>query len=292
MIDMVTIGVLALGCAAAAVAWRRTNRRLDAARAETEQLRAMVRKKVERPNVFSHEVRTPLTLIRGAAELLAEETPGPLTNRQREFVATISANAQHVISLAEDLLTEAKIDAQLFDLRLEQVDLRDLVRDTVRDARRLHHTSVRLDDADGPLSLLGDRALLTQALWNLVNNACRHAGPGSTVTVALASSEGEAILSVTDEGTGMSSAERDRLFEPFASAAPTGRDADIPGGSPAAPGGTGLGMTITERIIAQHGGRMLVDTVPGHGTTIFCTVPLAGPPGADTTAQIDAGGTR
>jgi len=73
---MVTIGVLALGCAAAAVAWRRTNRRLDAARAETEQLRAMVRKKVERPNVFSHEVRTPLTLIRGAAELLAEASRG------------------------------------------------------------------------------------------------------------------------------------------------------------------------------------------------------------------------
>lgn len=281
MIEYVAIGGLAVGCALLTLAAVRAERRLAAARAEADQLRAMVKKKVERPNVFSHEVRTPLTLIRGAAELLAEETPGPLNDRQREFVATIATNAQQVISLAEDLLTEAKIDAQLFELRLERVDLRDLARDTVRDARRLHHAHVRIDDAGGPLTLLGDRALLTQALWNLVNNACRHARPGTTVTVALASSEGEAIVSVTDEGSGMSAAERDALFEPFASARPADPGA-------AATGGTGLGMTITERIIAQHGGRVLVDTVPGHGTTVFFTVPLAGP-AADAA---DAAGTH
>lgn len=128
-------GVLSL---IAAYGWAHTRRRLKAGIEEAERLRNMVKERVERPNVFSHEVRTPLTLIKGAAELLAEETPGPLTARQREFVHTISSNAQQVIALAENLLTEAKIDSQLFEVHLEHVDLRPLVRQAVREARRIH----------------------------------------------------------------------------------------------------------------------------------------------------------
>lgn len=159
-------------------------RRLSAAGAETEHLRSLVKQRVERPNVFSHEVRTPLTLIRGAAELLAEETSGPLTDRQREFVSTISANAQQVITLAQNMLTEARIDAQLFELSLQDFDLRKLVRDTVRDARRVHAAAIRLENGGVPLPVLADRALLSQAMWNLVNNSCRHAGDAASITVS------------------------------------------------------------------------------------------------------------
>lgn len=199
-------------------------------------------------------------LILGAAELLADEAPGPLTERQREFVATIESNAQRITDLAQDMLTQAKIDAELFELRLAPVDLRKLIRRIVQDARRIHSAPLRLDNGGPPLVAHADPHLLGQALWNLVNNACRHARPGSTVTVAVTQGEGHGIIAVTDDGAGMTSEERDLLFEPFASSA--------------AAGGTGLGMMITERIIDQHGGRMLVDTVPDHGTTVFFTVPL------------------
>lgn len=250
--------LVALGLAAGG--WLATHRKLGASRAEAAQLREMVKKRVERPNVFSHEVRTPLTLIQGAAELLAEETPGPLNERQREFVQTIVINAQQVVGLAEDLLTEAKIEAQLFELRLERLDLRALVRATVRDARRIHLAAIRLDDRGGPIILNGDRTLLAQALWNLVNNACRHAGEAATVLVAVSSGEGQGIVAVSDDGGGMSAHERAGLFQPFS----------VGTQQP----GTGLGMMITERIITQHGGRLLVDTVEGRGTTIFFTVPI------------------
>lgn len=255
------VGVLGVACVmlAAWLIW--LNRRLRAARAEADQLRVMVKKRLERPNVFSHEVRTPLTLIKGAAELLAEETPGPLTERQREFVSTIGVNAQQVIGLAEDLLAEARIEAQLFELHLERTDLRALVRTTVRDARRIHPTTILLDDHSAPITLLADKALLAQALWNLVNNACRHSGEGATVRVAVSAAEGQAIVSVTDDGGGMSADARAALFQPFA--------------TQGAHAGTGLGMMITERIIAEHGGTLLVDTVEGHGTTIFFTIPTA-----------------
>lgn len=255
----VLVGVLAAAAAMLALLLIWINRRYVAARAEADQLRTMVKKRLERPNVFSHEVRTPLTLIRAAAELLAEETPGPLTERQREFVSTIGVNAQQVIGLAEDMLAEARIEAQLFELHLERTDLRALVRTTVRDARRIHPTTILLDDHSGPITLLADPGLLAQALWNLVNNACRHSGEGARVNVAVSASEGQAIVSVSDDGGGMTAGERATLFQPFAT-----------GGARA---GTGLGMMITERIISEHGGTLLVDTVEGRGTTIFFTIP-------------------
>ncbi|MDN5570257.1 MAG: HAMP domain-containing histidine kinase [Propionibacteriaceae bacterium] len=254
------VGPLGIALLALTLVHLRSLRLLAAARAEAQQLRDMVKRRVERPNVFSHEVRTPLTLIQGAGELLAEETPGPLTDRQREFVATITSNAQRVNDLAQMMLAEAKIDAQLFELRLEPVDLRQLVRQTVRDARRVHSTGLRIESIGPPLVLHADRHLLGQALWNLVNNSCRHAAPGTSVTVSVSHGEGQAVVAVSDDGAGMTDDERSRLFEPFASAS---------GGT-----GTGLGMTITERIIEEHGGRMLVDTIPGRGTTVYFTIPL------------------
>lgn len=257
---LVTAAVMA---AAAASLWSvRTRRTLAAARGEAEQLREMVKKRVERPNVFSHEVRTPLALVAGAAELLAEETPGPLNDRQREFVRTIVVNARQAIGFAEDMLTEARIDAQLFELHLDEVDLRALVRQTARDARRVHPNPVRLENQGPPLPLMADRTLLGQALWNLVNNACRHAGADASVTLSVTEGESQAILAVTDDGEGMSADERKRLFEPFATGA-------------SQRSGTGLGMMITERIVAQHSGRLLVDSAPGGGTTVFVILPLA-----------------
>ena len=244
-------------------AWRSARRALAASHAEAEQLRALVKKRVERPNVFSHEVRTPLALIKGAAELLADESPGPLNPRQREFVTTIATNAEQVIALAEDLLAEARIDAQLFELRTERLDVRALVRGTVRDARRIHPNPIRLENQGPPLHLMGDRALLGQVLWNLVNNACRHSDAAVPVTVSVTQGDAEVIVAVTDEGEGMSDDERARLFEPFS----TGSQRP----------GTGLGMMITERIVTQHGGRLLVDTTPGRGTTVFFVLPI-GPP--------------
>ncbi len=243
----------------AGIGWWLTRRRLAVARAEAEQLRTMVKKRVERPNVFSHEVRTPLALIRGAAELLAEQTPGPLNARQQEFVQTITVNAQQAIGLAEDFLTEAKIEAQLFELRLEPVDLKPLLREVVKDARRLYLADIRFAEEPGPMVVLGDRALLSQAARNLVTNACRHGAAEGAVRVSAVSSEGQAIVSVSDQGEGIPAEARATLFEPFTGASH----------------GTGLGLMITERIIAQHGGRLLVDTVEGQGATMFFTIPLA-----------------
>lgn len=256
-----SLAASAVVCLILALSLLRAHRNLTAARADSAALRSMLKKQAARPNTFSHEVRTPLTLIQGAAELLAEQTPGPLNAQQREFVATITDNAARAIELAQTMLAEARIDAQLFELRLESVDLRQLVRQTVRDARNMHGgRALRFDDAGAPVTLRGDASLLRQALLNLINNACRHAKVGTAVLVAVSRGEGQAIIAVSDEGTGMSEDERAQAFVPFSTSA--GEQ------------GVGLGLQITERIITEHGGQVLVDTIEGRGTTFFISLPL------------------
>lgn len=243
--------------------WIRARRSLLLIRRDNQQLRALVAHRMERPNVFSHEVRTPLALIQGSAELLNEETPGPLTERQREFVETILDNTAQMSALAENMLAEARVDAQLVELHRSQVEIRGLVRDAVNELRRLTHTPLEMQNSGRRITLAADANLLRQALWNLVNNAVRHAGEGAVVTVQVAESEGYVIICVSDDGTGMSQAEREQLFRPF-----TGDLTALESH------GTGLGMMVTQRVIEAHGGRVLVDTLAGRGTSIFCTIPI------------------
>lgn len=235
-------------------------RRLRREQRESTAWRTLAAQRAQRPAVLSHEIRTPLSLVAGAAELLAEETPGPLTQRQREFVGTILENTRQVIEMAEDFLSEARLDAELFDLHLTRFDLRELVRETVGEARAIHSAALGLDAAPTPVWVMADRQLLRQALWNLVNNAARHAGEGATVRVRVARTDTGAFFAVSDNGSGLSEAERHELFTPFRT------------GSSRRPG-SGLGLSITQRIVQLHGGQIMVDTIARHGTTIYFTLP-------------------
>ncbi|MBW3084282.1 Adaptive-response sensory-kinase SasA [Austwickia sp. TVS 96-490-7B] len=266
---MHVLTALALTCTTLALAgclwgWYLSAQQVTRAREAADEAAEALRARLERPSVFSHEVRTPLALIKGAAELLAEETPGPLNPRQREFVTTITSNAEQVIGMAEDLLTEARMSSRLFRLDRELLDIRSLASDTVRTLRRIHDVPIRLSGQGRPLYIEADRGLLRQALYNVVNNAARHAGPDVTITVEVTEADGQIVVAVSDDGSGMSAKDRETLFTPFAV------------GSSHRPG-TGLGMMITESIVTEHGGRVLVDTVDGHGTTFFLTLPSQAP---------------
>lgn len=250
--------VAVAGTGASLLASRRRVRELTD---ENLRLHELVEARVERPQVFSHEVRTPLALISGAAELLAEQSPGPLNERQLEFVRTIATNARQVNGIAEDLLVEAQLAANLFTLRPAEVDLRALVRQTVREVRRIAETEISLVNQGPPILLEADPDLLRQAMWNLVNNAVRHAGEGVRVQVEVSLGEQEAIVHVGDDGEGMTPTEREHLFDAYVV------------GSSRRPG-TGLGMMITQQVVQLHGGRILVETQPGQGTVIFVALPL------------------
>lgn len=260
---VVVLAVLAVAGAVGAVALAARRTRL--ARAETERLRAQVAQHAAPRDALAHEIRTPLTLIRASAELLAEETPGNLNEVQRRFVATIVDNTEQAIGMAEDFLTQARLDHALFALHLETVELRRLVRNLVQEMRRTASTPMRLEEHGAPIRMVADRRLLRQAIANTVTNAVRHAGEHATITISVSNEEDTALITVADNGRGMTRAQREALFTPFRSQnsleAPVSR-------------GVGLGMVVTKQILTLHGGSVLVDSLASRGTSVYLTLPI------------------
>jgi two-component system OmpR family sensor kinase len=232
-------------------------------RAEIVRLKSISESRSDQVAALSHEIRTPLAMIKGAADLLLEGNPGPLTPQQLVFVKTISQNGEHMISLAEDLLVQARIQAGLFKLHLELVDIKSIVRRAVEQAQFLteeRHQQYIVDYPQIVERTYLDANLIIQALNNLLLNASRHTSHNGHIYVSLAENDAGLVLSVTDDGAGMSPEERKNLFKRFNSGHPLGD-------------GTGLGLVITKQIIELHGGQIMVDTTLGRGTTVLFILP-------------------
>ncbi|SDU80079.1 His Kinase A (phospho-acceptor) domain-containing protein [Arcanobacterium phocae] len=236
-----------------AISWRRCKQ-------VNAQLRADIASRKERPAIISHEIRTPLALINGAAELLAEGLAGPLTDQQRTFVTTITENTTQVINISENFLIDARLNSAL-PLERENVDVRAIVAQTARHMRRITNVPIHVDAAGGLLPIWADPGLIRQLVWNLVNNATRHAGPNATVTVRVRNAEGGgALLIVSDDGEGISVEDQEHMFDAFRT------------GSSRRPG-TGIGMMVAQHIVQAHGGTILVDSLSMHGTAIHVILP-------------------
>ncbi|MDU0347331.1 HAMP domain-containing sensor histidine kinase [Actinomyces sp. MRS3W] len=244
-----------------AVRWRRA---LLLARRDNARLRRAAQRRSTPRDVLAHEIRTPLALISASAELLEEETPGDLNEVQRRFVTTILDNARDASQMAEDFLTEARLDHEVRALRLEKLELRGLVRDLVQEMRRSTRTPIRLEDHGRPVRLEADRGLLRQAVANTITNALRHS-EGRPVTVRISAEVEDALITIMDDGEGMSREQQRRAFIPYATSNPLSAPSSR---------GAGLGMMVTQRIMEEHGGRVLIDTIAARGTTVYLTLPL------------------
>lgn len=261
------LAVLELGCVLAAAALPlvvggRLSRRALAARQRVQELEAASLLRSDRIAALSHDVRTPLASIRGAAYLLSEGTPGPLNERQRRFLRTIETNADHVIRLAEQLLTTSRLDAGLFTVRPEIVEVRDFTRTTAMDLRAALDRDISVDVPGPPIYAQFDPDLMRQVLINVLSNAVQHQGPSANGPVRIRAmvDECNARFIIVDHGVGMSEKDRDRIFTRFVSGA---HDR----------GGTGLGMYIAEQIVRLHAGHIFVDTAVGRGTRITVQIP-------------------
>lgn len=229
-------------------------------RREITMLRQVSNRPLAAPNVLTHEIRTPLSLIVGAAELLDGEDAGPLTPTQQQFVDIIMSNSKIVIDMAEDFLYSARLQAQLFELHLQRFDCRIMAQEILEEIRKVHSTAISLDTDTAPIWLEGDQKLLKQALWNLINNALRHGGNATAIRLRVSKTDTGVFFSVTDSGKGLQLQNLTDLFTPFKI-------------SSTASNSVGLGLSITEKIVALHGGKILVDTIDGHGTTILVSLP-------------------
>ncbi|MCI2957204.1 HAMP domain-containing histidine kinase [Agromyces atrinae] len=254
---------VALASAWVAVAVIHRGHRAD--RQRLAQLAELDTRRADQASVLSHEIRTPLAVIQGAAELLAEESAGPLTARQAVFVDRIIGNAVRMHTFSEQLLMRARLEAGLVSIERRTVDLRTLFRAVVEELSQISEATIVLDAPGAPVSAVVDPQLIRQVVTNLVNNAASSESASGRVEVRIVPGDGEVMISVSDGGTGMTDAQRERLFRRFSSGRPLGN-------------GTGIGLFISQQFVELHGGRIYVDTITGKGTTMMFTLPLAEPP--------------
>jgi two-component system, OmpR family, sensor kinase len=212
----------------------------------------------------SHELQTPLTSVRGYAELFrrgAAQRPEDLATA----MSRIEAEARRMGVLVDDLLLLARLDEGR-PLAREPVDLAALARELVGDARALEPDRPFALEADGPVTVPGDDVALRQVLANLLSNVRRHTPPGAPATVRVSRQDGQVVLEVADRGPGLAPEDAARVFERFFRADPS--RARVSGGS-------GLGLAIVGAIAAAHGGQAEVDSAPGQGTTFRVVLPAA-----------------
>ncbi len=220
----------------------------------------------------SHELQTPLTSVRGYAELFrrgAAQRPDDLETTMRR----IEAEAARMGVLVDDLLLLARLDEGR-PLERRPLDVTNLVTELVGDARVVEPNRPIEIVSEGPVIVDGDDVRLRQVVGNLLSNARAHTPWGAPVTVRVLARDGEAVLEVADSGPGMASEHAERVFERFFRADPSRARAS---------GGSGLGLSIVAAITEAHGGRTDVESVPGHGSTFRVVLPLTLDPQGGTT---------
>ena len=211
----------------------------------------------------SHELKTPLHAISGYAELLSAGMVKP--EDMPRFAGNIYTEAQRLILLVEDIIRLSQLDEGAAGMGREQVNLAQLVRETVRSLDSMaSEAQVTVATELENVSVNGIEQLLSGVVYNLADNAIKYNHPGGTVTIRLRERGEQAILQVADTGVGIPEESRERIFERFYR---------VDKSRSKAVGGTGLGLSIVKHTVMIHRGTIHVDSTLGKGTTITVTLP-------------------
>ena len=255
---MMGLGMLALLVIAASYfIGRSVSRELAAARLQSDFVSAV-----------SHEFRTPLTSMRQFTEMLVEDENLPPEKRHTYYLAQERATSR-LSRLVESLLDFGRMEAGARPYRLERLDISLVVRRVVEEFKQ--ETSAKdlkigfSVPEDGPI-VNGDLEALAQAIWNLLDNAVKYSGDGPVVRVEVEAGS-QAAIHVQDKGFGISPSERNRILRKF-----------VRGSSAKALGikGTGIGLAMVKHIVDAHGGKVLIDSELGKGSTFTIQLPLGG----------------
>lgn len=238
--------------------------RTAALRRANAELARTARNRSDFLTMITHEFRTPLTSIMTFTELLLGDKSGSMTTAQREHLTDVLESSQRLMQLSNDLLDLSRLDAGKIKLFREVFPVEDLVGNVLQTVRplaekkRIELTPVLAPDL--PL-LHADGLRCTQVLMNLVSNAIKFTPEDGTVTVWAQRMGDRMEIAVSDTGIGIPEEEQERIFEAFQQA---GRRSE----------GSGLGLALARSLVELHGGRLLVESRVGHGSTFRLTLPL------------------
>jgi signal transduction histidine kinase len=238
----------------------------EAERATVEELRRLSALRADFVSLVSHELRTPMAAVIGAARTLQQRWR-ELTPEQREsFLELIAGETNRLATLIGDVLDTSRIEAGTFSFRFRDVDLGQLVRDSVATADLgTDEVTVRADVREPLPRVRGDAERLRQVLMNLIDNAIKYSPAGDAIDVRAYMEDSHVLVDVTDRGPGIAREDQRLIFEKFGRVT-TGN---------AFPG-TGLGLFIARSIAEAHGGTLDVSSTPKKGATFRLVLPGGG----------------
>jgi signal transduction histidine kinase len=232
-----------------------------------EELETVSRHKSEFLANMSHELRTPLNAIIGFSEVLHEQMFGELNEQQLGYVSDVLEAGRHLLSLINDILDLAKVEAGRMELELADVVLGDALRSGVTmHAERATRAGIELELTLDPriVTIRADERKLRQVVFNLLSNAVKFTPQGGRIEVSASPADGFVEVAVADTGSGIAPEDLALVFEEFQQAGDSGKRTE----------GTGLGLPLSRRFVELHGGRLWAESVPGKGSTFRFTLPV------------------
>ena len=242
-------------------------RAYETERKTVEELRRLSALRADFVSLVSHELRTPMAAVIGAARTLQQRWRELSPEHRESFLELIAEETNRLAELIGDVLDTSRIEAGTFSFRFREVDVSQLVQDTVATAQ-LGQDEVQLRaHVQSPLpEIRGDLDRLRQVLTNLIDNAIKYSPAGGQVDVRAYPENGRVLVDISDQGPGIAKADQKLIFEKFGRV--TGSGVTRPG--------TGLGLFIARSIAEAHGGGLEVQSAPEQGATFTLELPVAG----------------
>ncbi len=216
----------------------------------------------------SYELRTPLTNIIGFTELLESPRTGVLNEKQREYLSDVSASSKTLLSIIDNILDLANMDAGALELKMAPIMIRPVVEGAVLAVReRANRARIRIDVSIAPdvTVFVADDARVRQILYNLLSNAIGFSSPGGNIALSCWREASMIAFAVTDAGVGIPKEQQRLVLERFVSRTQGSKHR-----------GAGLGLSIVKSLVELHGGQMTLESEPGRGTTVTVRFPEFG----------------
>jgi signal transduction histidine kinase len=241
-------------------------RTYEAERTTVEELRRLSSLRADFVSLVSHELRSPMAAVIGSARTLQQRWRELRPDQREAFLAVIADETSRLAALVGDVLDTSRIEAGTFAYHFSDVDLGQVVRDSVA-AAEIGQDEVRLttDFAPSLPGIRGDAERLRQLIDNLISNAVKYSESGGEVLVEARSDDGRVVVRVRDSGPGIAAEHHAQIFEKFGRAAGSAKP------------GTGLGLFLSRSFAEAHGGSLAVESRPGEGATFTLVLPAQGP---------------
>lgn len=236
-------------------------RRFSEATETAERLRALDEMRSDFVAMVSHELRSPMTVVAGIADILKKRQSALSPEQRDELIDTLGREARRLTRLVSEVLDLEAIDQGGMELQLGQVDLASLAQEAVTDAGAAERTDIAVER--GNPTCIADSDRIKQVLLNLISNAMKFSGEGKPIKVTVSPEKESVLVSVADSGPGISIEDQEKLFQRFAR---------IDTGPSRRPG-SGLGLYLSKSIVDAHKGEIWIDSTPRKGATFNLRLP-------------------